>query len=284
MTATSDPALARRYLLGEASDEESTVLEQEYLAHDDAIDRIAAAEDDLIEDYLANQLTAAERDRFERSYLASPQHRVRVETIRRLMARGAEAPVQTPAPLPFPSAASKSKRVMRPAQTPWLALAASLLLAGAVAIALFTMSGRRQPQVAQNQPPQPSTPAPSTPNPPPASVRVFALTVSPVTVRSSGSETPPALVPAGTGMLIIRLERDASAGTLTPRRASIRTVAGVEVWQGPVTEDPQPMHGIAARLDVPAVPADDYLIALYGTDRTGAEREMAQYFLRLRAR
>jgi hypothetical protein len=41
-----------------------------------------------------------------------------------------------------------------------------------------------------------------------------------------------------------------------------------------------------ARIDVPAadLPPDDYLITLYGTNRSGAEAESAQYFLRVRTR
>ena len=76
MRAISETARARRYLLGEASEEECASLEQEYFERQEALERIEAAEDDLIEDYLAGQLTAADRDRFERGYLSSPQHRV----------------------------------------------------------------------------------------------------------------------------------------------------------------------------------------------------------------
>jgi hypothetical protein len=283
MTATPESTRARRYLLGDASDEECAVLEQEYLGDDEAVDRIAAAEDDLIEEYLANQLGPAERERFERVYLASPHHRVRVETIRRLMALGSQAKAQ--APIPFPVV--WAQRVRRPVQL--FALAASLILVASIGLVVYSMRERQRTDVAQNQPTQPSSPAPgaeTTPpsDKPPIAPRVFALTLSPVSVRGE-SEPRPAIVPAGTDTMMIRLEADAaSRGTFTPTRASIRTIVGAEIWQGPVAPEPNGPRSVIGRLDVPAarVPADDYLITLYGTNPAGKEQEWAQYFLRLR--
>ncbi len=307
MTATVDATRARRYLLGQASDEESAVIEQEYLADEEAIDLIASAEDDLIEDYLANNLDASERQRFEQGYLASPMHQVRVDTIRRLMAQGAQT-ATTPTPqtqisaptppktLPFPS--SPARRMTTTRQGSWLALAASLILVAAIAFLVVSQSGRQSvPQVAkQEEPPQQpaqpqQTPAPQSPaasprtqSPAAVAPRVFALTVSPVSVRGA-SESRAVTIPADAEIVAIRLEREAAAGTLTPTRASIRTVAGAEVWKGAATADANAPRGTIARLDVPAgkLPTDDYLITLYGSTRAGAEREWAQYFLRVRA-
>jgi len=91
------------------------------------------------------------------------------------------------------------------------------------------------------------------------------------------------VVPAGTDTLSIRLESDPDHRPLTARRASIRTIGEREVWQGPAATEGNP-PGVIARVDVPAaaVPPDDYLVALFGTDRAGVERELAQYFLRVR--
>jgi hypothetical protein len=111
------------------------------------------------------------------------------------------------------------------------------------------------------------------------------LTLSPVGVRG-GTESPPAAIPAGTDVVVLRLEGDAESRKLTARRASIRTVEGRDAWQGAVTSDNNPPPGTVARLDVPAanLPADDYVITLYGTNQAGAEMAWAQYFLRVRAR
>src|SRR5262245_48027158 len=131
MSVGTAPVRARRYLLGDVTDEECAAVEQEYLADENALEQIAAAEDDLIEDYLSDTLSRGERDRFERVYLASLDHRVRVETIRRLMTKAA-APAAAP-----PAAKSNvlQGRFTRP--VPWLALAASLLAALSISFWLW---------------------------------------------------------------------------------------------------------------------------------------------------
>jgi hypothetical protein len=274
MTASFEAARARRYLLGNASSEETAAIEQDFFEHPDAVDRVAAAEEDLIEDYLSNHLNAADRDRFERSYLASELHRVRVETIRRLMAR-----------------AMPASRKRTASYTPWLALAASVLIAGSVALWVFSPFGKRSADVATDvttrQTPA-AEPAPGTTPQPAAAPRVFALTVSPAAVRGS-SDSPAVVIPAGTDLVALRLESDGEPRRLTPRRAAVRLVTGRTVWEGPVGELATPgdrIPGVVARVDVPAasLPADDYVLTLYGTDPAGKEVEWTQYFLRVRGR
>jgi hypothetical protein len=274
MTASFEAARARRYLLGSASSEETAALEQDFFEHPDALDRVSAVEEDLIEDYLSDHLNTADRDRFERSYLASDLHRVRVETVRRLMARAKPA---------------SRKRVTM--YTPWFALAASVLIAGSLAFWIFSPFGRRQTDVASDvttrQPPA-VQPAPDTARPPAAAPRVFALTVSPIAVRG-GSDSPAVVLPAGIDLVALRLESDGEPRSLTPRRVAVRLVAGVAIWDGPVAELATPadrVPGVVARVDIPAasLPADDYLLTLYGTDPAGKEVEWTQYFLRIRTR
>ena len=71
MSPGLDAAQARRYLLGQATEAERSALELEYFHSDEAVDRMAAAEDDLIEDYLSDRLDPVERGLFERDYLAA---------------------------------------------------------------------------------------------------------------------------------------------------------------------------------------------------------------------
>lgn len=281
MTAPSD-ARARRYLLGAASEEECAVLEQEYLEHDQAVERIAAAEDDLIEDYLAGQLGPADRDRFERAYLSVPHRRVRVETIRRLMAHASRPESARP---------GKGRVLAWPRFTrrgSWMALAASILVVASMALWRFASITQPRGEIGQ-APASPAAGGPQAPAPapaaPPAAPRVFALTLSPASVRTA-SERTRIVIPPGIDTVVIRLERDVDGGALEPRRASIQTVVGDEAWQGPVTADSDPPPGTAARIDVPSasLPPDDYVVILHGTDRAGLEREWTRYFLSIRAR
>lgn len=277
---------ARRYLLGAASEDECSAIEQDYLSSEDAIDRIAAAEDDLIEDYLAGQLTQTDRDRFERGYLAAPHHRVRVEAVRQLMA---ERPIVERAPLALPHRSDEAFALHRPARgNQWLALAASLLLVAVASIWFLRSVRERQPEVAVNNPPTVAAPAPRTLPATPAPMntpRVFAVTVSPAVVRS-GDASAAVVVPAGTDVVALQLAGDGDIRTLTPTRVSIRTVAGTEIWRGSVATPAAGARGTVARVEVPAdrLPADDYLLTLYGSDRSGVEREWSEYYLRIAAR
>lgn len=276
MSVTKASERDRRYLLGEGSEDECAVIEQEYLEDEGALDRIAAVEEALIEDYLAGDLAPLERDRFERKYLSTPNHRVRVETIRRLRARASAAGAVGP-PARLLSAWTRVRY-----HGPWLALAASVLLVASLAFWRFaTVSPPAD--VAQTMVPTPAAPPRETPLPP--AVNVFALTLSSAGVRG-GSESAPVVVPAGTDVLVVRFEADGDGPMLTASRAAIQVVGGGEVWQGPVTHEDERPPATVARVDVPvaAVPADDYLVTLFGRDRSNVEREWARYFLSLRTR
>jgi hypothetical protein len=114
---------------------------------------------------------------------------------------------------------------------------------------------------------------------------VFALTLSPVAVRGA-ADSPSAIIPGATDVVSIRLEGEAGGPRLKPSRATIRTVAGQLAWQGPVGAAPASPRGILGQVEVPAgsLPAEDYLLTLFGADPAGVEREWTQYFLRVRAR
>jgi hypothetical protein len=170
----------------------------------------------------------------------------------------------------------------------WLALAATLVLV--VAGSLWVVSVRRDQRatVAENRPPAASTasPAPEVPvqpSSPSTAARIFAVSISPVTVRSA-TETPSVILPVGTEVLVLQLEGDGTP--LVSGRGSVRTVNGDDIWQGPTTSAQDLPSGVIARLDVPAarVPVDDYVVTLFGNDAKSAEQERARYFLRVRAR
>ena len=279
MTATPDVLRARRYLLGEASEQESETIEQEYLGHEEGVDRIAAVEDDLIEEYLAGELGPADRARFERVYMEAPHRRVRVETIRRLMARAS----RESAAAPVKAQGLSWRRVRVPG--PWLALAASVLVVASIALWMFRPSGSRQPEIAGRIAPPATAPSGAATSPAPRALSTFALTLSPVAVRSAG-ESPRVVVPPGTDVVAIQFESEADGRSLVARRATIATVGGDVQWQGPATTGSGGPAGTVARVDVPAAELlpDDYIVTLYGADRAGVEREWSQYLLSVRSR
>jgi hypothetical protein len=70
---TTNPRRLRNYLLGDLRDADHEAIEEWLMTANEAHDEIAAAEDDLIDDYLGNRLTATERDKFESLFLAVPE-------------------------------------------------------------------------------------------------------------------------------------------------------------------------------------------------------------------
>jgi hypothetical protein len=259
----------RRYLLGIASEEERAAIEREYFANGQQLDRIAAAEDELIEDYLEDRLSDDERDRFERAYLASPAHRTRVDTIRRLSMRATVS-------------SGSAARAGRPVYFRWLAAAAALLLA---IVGLWTgariVSRRDAPhhQAAGSPPPSSVKPLPEPPGEhaqpsTPALPRIFAVALSPLTLRSAG-ESSRAVVPEGTDQVDLRFEIQPGAAPSPESTVAVATVSGEQVWHGRAMRDGNTLHAL-----VPAsvLRPDDYIVTLRG----GAEE--SRYFLRVRAR
>src|SRR5436309_16124107 len=63
------------YLLGELSDAEQEEMEVRYFTDDALFEQLLAIEDDLIDRYARGQITASERQRFERHFMKSPARR-----------------------------------------------------------------------------------------------------------------------------------------------------------------------------------------------------------------
>ena len=132
--------------------------------------------------------------------------------------------------------------------------------------------------------PPSSTARPSGPQSPPPSPRVFAFSLAPLRVRGGG-DRPGLVIPDGTEIVALDLERGDSDARLDYARGVIRTLSGQEVWSGAASTGTLPA-GIAARLEVPTgrLPADDYTITLISVDPSGREREDYVYFLRVGGR
>ena len=76
--------LIAQYLLGELSEEQQIEIEDRAFADQKYRASIMAVENDLIDEYVRNELSGAERQRFEKKFLASAERRKRVEFARAL--------------------------------------------------------------------------------------------------------------------------------------------------------------------------------------------------------
>jgi len=267
------PDAVRRYLLGAATEEEAAAIEIEYLRREPVLDRVAVIEEELIEDFLAGALPPADRDRFERVYLASAAHRRRVDIIRRLNSASASGAAAAPS-----ARAGATWRVA-------LALAATVVLAVSGFWWMRTVAGRRDSVDQRGRPPTSA----ARPGPQPAgdgarpAPRIFALTLSPLATRSAG-DARRIVIPADVDTVAVDLETDSGTAGPPPTRAALRTVGGDPIWEGAAGAPPAgAASGVAARIEVPAslLRPDDYVITLLVAGPTGNVTERARYVLRI---
>lgn len=85
----------RRYLLGGLSAEEEESIERDYFVNGDRFEELQAAEDDLIDDYVADLLSTEDRARFDERFVSTEQLE-RVEFARSLRRRLRQEPLKQP--------------------------------------------------------------------------------------------------------------------------------------------------------------------------------------------
>lgn len=75
----------RRFLLGEMTDAERSAFEQRFVADEDLFEQTRVCEDELIEAYAREMLSATEREKFERAFLTTERRRERVVFTRQML-------------------------------------------------------------------------------------------------------------------------------------------------------------------------------------------------------
>src|SRR5437588_10554848 len=89
----------KAYLLGELAEEEQQRLEEQLLFDDERVEWLLIVEEELIDGYLRDQLSAAERARFETYFLSTParhQKLLAAKALRRYVAMTTPSPVAQP--------------------------------------------------------------------------------------------------------------------------------------------------------------------------------------------
>jgi hypothetical protein len=82
MVDLDQDSLIRRFLLGKLESEELDRIDQRLLVDEDFLAEVDAAEDELIDDYLREKLTATENELFERNFLITDERREHLEFTR----------------------------------------------------------------------------------------------------------------------------------------------------------------------------------------------------------
>jgi len=122
---TDDFAVASRYLRGELPDDERAAFEERIVADDAVHTLVAAAEDELLDEYAAGTLRGPARARLAARLAADPALRARLALAEGLFRRAAREPDVAPAP----------------ARRRWWWFAAPMVLAAAAVLVLVLAGG-----------------------------------------------------------------------------------------------------------------------------------------------
>src|ERR1044071_8445554 len=76
----NDRGAVRRYLLGQLSDVEQQDVELRFLNDESFAEEFEIIEDEIIDDYLANELSQDERVKFEQHFLTHPDRKSKLKS------------------------------------------------------------------------------------------------------------------------------------------------------------------------------------------------------------
>lgn len=274
------------YLLGELSAEEQAEIERRYFSEDDFFKQVLAVEDDLIDAYLRDGLSARERERFESYFLASADRRDKLETaealLKHLREHGRTTAATTPARRSWRQSLS---HLLRPESLAARIAFASIILVLIGGLWLLVESRRRRAPLQQaqienhteqqrapepettatvaqnNQTPQP-TPQPTettTPvsesskqeetvtKPRSASTSVIASFMLTPGLTRDGVETNKLVIPHSAQLVRLQLSLE-SSGNYSSYRASLQRVGQDSIWQQTIKSSRMKRSGNPAAL------------------------------------
>lgn len=312
--------LARRYLLGTLSEEERARLEEQYFSDDATFDEIEIAEEELIDKYVRSELSKSDNDRFEATLGSSPRLIERVEFARIWKDKLAAMPLDQEVVTPIAKEREDRREQISLWQklfgpsTPRLAFAFSLLIVvlGGLALLAGWLRVReqsrqlaaqqavleqrqreldkqaaelksKQEELATQSAPQPApseSPQPKqvqAPSPPPS---VFALTLSPGAVRSTGGGQS-FRIPSSASTVEITLQlRD---GDYSSYRAAILDPDRRQSFQTGNLKPRRTRAGnvLVFRVPIKNLPPGSYSIAVDGIAAEGLSQTVDDYPFRI---
>src|SRR5258708_7314132 len=132
-----------RYLLGKMSDQELAEFESQCFADNEIFEEMSGLENDLIDSYVRDELSAGERQEFEKGYLTSPARRANVQFARALAGHLSDAAGSAATqPQPFPDTKSAASSFF--SQTPIVRIAMGALTVALLAATTGLMVANRQ--------------------------------------------------------------------------------------------------------------------------------------------
>ena len=305
MSKQPSDALMHKYLLGNATTEETAALENAYSEDSEVFDRLMELDDELVDRYLDGTLTTSERQDYERSFEMFPRRRGQIELVRDLEARARTASRTSGEPARATVARhSGSERWFGRSWTFGLA-AASLVLAAGAGVLVVRQSGLQQ-QLADARARETAlrgdvasaleaasrarerAEAVVASGPPASDVGtergapVVAVTLLPGLLRDG---TPP-LVTVPQGALIVRADLVLPGVPATRYRVSLTTEAGVERWtqQDVIAVERAGRRVLSVDIPVTALPRGQLVLAVAGRTDAGTAVAAGEFHFRVAGR
>jgi anti-sigma factor RsiW len=305
--------LIKRYLLGELPESEQAALEDDYFADKAKYNQICQMEDKLMDDYARGYLSQAERQRFERHFLATPRRQAHLNFAQALTQLLDQPAVATPALSPVAAQDAKAAPLLRrlsatvsgwqsflallrsPRPTLGLAFVAAALVIVLGGLWFLNRNARvREQQVVTQRPPdatQQRAPTPdqqiiaqSVPSPrsQPSTV-FFALSLG--AFRGSGSDQPPPLV-IPRGAELVRLQLKLTENVFPRYQVRLQTTEGKEVLNQQGLKARRTKSGDDLMLNIPAgkFSSGEYILALSGVSATGEVESLGKSILKVEKR
>lgn len=264
-----EPKTAKLYLLGQLDQTSLTQIEQELLTSATRYDEILLAEDELTDQYLANELSEDERRNFEKHFLSTPERLQKLRFARTFRRYVGEAALQdaTPqsverTPTPFKPIAKKPGLLsFLPIQNPVAAYA----LAAAVVIAFIGISWMAFNSLKRT---------------PRGSGNLLIVSLTPGLTRENG-ETKSFAIAADTESVQLNLELPANefpgyeAELLTSERESLLVKADLR------PESVEGKRSINFTIPAELLKRNDYRVRLSGRTAAGTYEPLSSYTFRV---
>jgi len=301
------------YLLGELSEEERVRVETSFFESDAMFDQLAAAENDLIDDYVRGRLPADLQTPFQKKLRSDNNWKRRVafaEALAQRVSGPAPPPQSVASTEPFFRTLLAFLRGQQPVFQAAVAAAGLVIVIGFVWLASETIQARRNMQALETQRQnlekavaelkgqvaglqqdgqklsseldqeraarrELENKRPDT-NSPLGLVASFVLRAG---IVRGADDAAHLKIPAGAGTVRLRLEVNPAEDYPT-FKAELRTAAGAMVWNGETLRAQNSGGSKIVNLDVPAqrLRAGNYEIALLGRSDSGKLEDVAFYY------
>jgi hypothetical protein len=293
MDSPADEALLVRYLIGDCSEDERTLVERQFFADTEMFVRLCELEEELAARYARGELRADERAQFERAYHAPPRRDRLILNLALGRILASAPPSNRPEAAPIAAASWRQWLTFEPAAARWaLAAATVVLLIGSLiqfrqTDRLRTALDRSQQDVAglrarldeaerrTAESEQRNAASETTQTTAPV-IATFVLTPG-LTRNASGPAR--VNVPSEATALRFELQLDFDGG-YARMKADLRTDAGTSLWS---QDGLQPEKTAARRVVTVTIPATaintgSYELLLQGVLNGGSTEDAASYY------